>query len=79
MCGWATHDCGIDGVDWRMNGFERMIGNKEIYVCVVYVGYDSDSLWNNVDGGRNGGRKYSVLPGLTSADCLTLRQSYLRK
>lgn len=74
MCWWATHDCGIDGVDWRINGFERVIGNQEIYVCAGgYVGYESGCWWNNdVDGGRNGDRKYSALPGLTSADYLTL-------
>ena len=41
-------------------------------LCVLEglcVGYDSDCWRNNdVDGGRNGNRKYSVLPGLTSAD-----------
>ena len=40
-----------------------------------YVGFESDCWWNNdVDGARDGDRKYSALPGLTrtSADCLTL-------
>ena len=37
------------------------------------VGFESDCWWNNdADGARNGDRKYSALPGLTSADCPTL-------